>query len=121
MSKLRIISLIIAAAWLALPLLAKDAAQSGPFTGEIMDSQCAKAGTHEEMMKAMKEMGDTAKSCTLKCVEMGGKFVLFDKAGNKTYNLDSQAKAKPFAGDKVTVTGTYDGKKIHVTNIAPGS
>lgn len=45
------------------------------FKGEIMDSQCAMNNSHEQIEK-MKGMGHDAKMCTLKCVEMGGKFVL---------------------------------------------
>jgi hypothetical protein len=89
------------------------------FTGEIMDSQCASMGSHDQMMQ--KEGAKDAKECTLKCVQMGGKFVLYDSAKKATYQLDDQEKPKEFAGQKVKVTGTYDkaNKTIHVENIAP--
>ena len=92
------------------------------FTGEIFDSQCAMNGSHAQMEK-MKGMPDDSKMCTLKCVEMGGKFVLYDAAKKATYQLDDQAKPKEFAGHKVKVTGTYDKatKTIHVENIAVAS
>jgi type 1 fimbria pilin len=88
------------------------------FTGEIMDSQCAMNNSHEQMEK-MKGMADDSKMCTLKCVEMGGKFVLQDTAKKITYQLDDQDKPKEFAGQKVKVTGTYDKatKTIHVEKI----
>src|SRR5438132_599731 len=77
------------------------------FTGEIMDSQCDMNGSHEQMEK-MNNMPDDSKACTLKCVAMGGKFVLYDTARKATYQLDDQEKPKEFAGQKVKVTGTYD-------------
>lgn len=49
------------------------------FTGEIMDSSCAKMGSHEMMEKEHKVAHD-AKACTLGCVKMGAKFVLYDTA-----------------------------------------
>jgi len=73
------------------------------------------------MMKS--ENAKNAKDCTLKCVKAGGKYVLFDSAGNATYQLDDQDKPAEYAGQKVTVTGTYDGssKTIHVEKIEPRS
>jgi hypothetical protein len=92
------------------------------FTGEIMDSQCAMNGSHAQMEK-MKSMPDDSKMCTLKCVEMGGKFVLYNATTKTTYQLDDQEKPKEFAGQKVKVTGTYDKatKTIHVKTIEAGS
>jgi hypothetical protein len=68
-------------------------------------------------------MGD-AKTCTLKCVGMGSKFILADRSHKVVYALDDagQAKAKEFAGQKVRVTGRVDAstKTIHVEKIAKG-
>ena len=91
------------------------------FTGEIMDSQCAAMGSHQAMMKA--EGAKDAKDCTLKCVQSGGKFVLFDSSNKTAYQLDDQTKAKEFAGQKVKVTGSADAasKTIHVQNIEAAS
>ena len=86
------------------------------FTGEIMDNECAAAGSHTDMMQ--KEGFKTAKDCALGCVKAGGQFVLFGL--NKTiYQLDDQEKPVDYAGQKVTVIGTYDGatKTIHVQSI----
>lgn len=96
---------------------AKDAS----FSGEIMDSQCAKAGSHETMMK--KHDIKTEKACTNGCVKGGGKYVLFNPATKTIYQLDDQAKPVDFAGDKVTVTGTLDKatKTIHVAEIKAAS
>ncbi len=92
------------------------------FSGEIMDSQCAMNGSHAQMEK-MHNMPDDSKACTLECVKMGGKFVLYDAAKKATYMLDDQGKPRDFAGQKVKVTGTYDKatKTIHVGNIEAAS
>ena len=98
------------------------AAADRSFTGEIMDSACASMGSHSGMMN--KEGGpNPAKACTEACVKKGAKYVLYDSATKRTYQLDDQAKPAEFAGDKVKVTGTYDtaAKTIHVTNIEKAS
>jgi hypothetical protein len=92
-------------------------AQDKAFSGEIMDSQCAALGDHSVMMGSSGIK--TVKACTLACAKAGGTFVLYD-AGTKTiYQLDDQKKPEPFAGEKVTVSGTYDASThtIHVENI----
>ena len=91
------------------------------FKGEIMDDMCAKSGSHTEMQKMMKSMGNDAKTCTVECVKLGGKYVLYDGASKTSYQLDPQDKAKDFAGQKVKVTGTPDGGTIHVKSIEPAS
>ena len=91
------------------------------FTGEIMDSQCAGMGGHEMMMKD--ENAKDAKDCTIKCVQDGGKYALYDAKTKSVCTLDDQAKAKDFAGQNVKVEGTLDRKSrtIHVTGISPES
>jgi hypothetical protein len=86
------------------------------FTGEIIDNECAAAGSHTDMMQ--KEGFKTAKDCTQGCVKAGGQFVLFG-LNKTTYQLDDQEKPVDYAGQKVTVIGTYDGatKTIHVQSI----
>jgi Protein of unknown function (DUF5818) len=90
------------------------------FTGEIMDSQCAQMGAHDNMMKGM---GATnAKECAIACVKSGGKYALYDPSAKRAYQLDNQKKAGSFAGQKVTVTGSLDSDdSIHVKNIQAGS
>jgi hypothetical protein len=86
------------------------------FTGEIMDNECAAQGSHDAM--SQKEGFKSAKDCTLGCVKAGGQFVLY--ASNKTtYQLDDQEKPSDYAGQKVSIIGTYDGatKTIHVQSI----
>jgi hypothetical protein len=118
--------LSIAACTLLVPGFA--AAKDKSFSGEIMDSQCAKMGSHETMLKkeGMENMKDDAKAkqmCTVNCVKMGGKYVLFDAASKTVFQLDDQTKPEQFAGQKVKVTGTLDKatKTIHVTDIKAAS
>ena len=85
----------------------------------VMDAACAKAGSHDAMMK--KEGAKDAKECTLTCAKMGSKLVLYDSATKKVYQLDNQDKAKDFAGQHVTVKGDLKGKTIKVEEIAPAS
>lgn len=109
---------IVFAAVLMLGVSAGLAAQkSAAFSGEIMDSACAKSGSHAAMMK--NNPGLTAKECTLACVQHGAKFVLYDAANKKVYQLDNQQKPAEFAGNRVTVTGTLDKATdtIHVSTI----
>jgi hypothetical protein len=91
------------------------------FKGEVMDDMCAKSGSHTEMQKMMKSMGNDAKTCTVECVKLGGKYALYDAASKTSYLLDPQDKAKDFAGQKVKVTGTSDGGTLHVKSIEPAS
>ena len=92
-----------------------DTAQA--FSGEIMDSLCAKDGSHEKMMDEMKSMGRDKNTCAIKCSQLGAKYVLFDPDKKTTYALDDQGKAESFAGQKVRVTGTLAKNKIKVENI----
>jgi len=105
----------------AVLLLAPGFAAAATFSGEIMDSQCAKGGGHESMFK--KEGTNDPKVCTLACVKAGGKFVLFDDATKTYHMLDNQTKPQPFAGQKVDVTGTLNkaSNTIHVTDIKAAS
>jgi hypothetical protein len=96
-------------------------AEDHTFTGEIMDSQCAQMGSHDNMMKG--EGAHNAKECTIACVKSGGKYALYDPTAKRAYQLDNQKKARDYAGQEVTITGTFDSTtdSIHVTNIRPGS
>jgi Protein of unknown function (DUF5818) len=108
---------------LATPLMeAQPNEQSGKadaqtFSGEIMDSLCAKDGTHEKMMDEMKSMGRDKNTCTIKCAQLGSKYVLFDADRKTVYVLDDQDKAGAFAGQRVRVLGTLAKNKIKVENI----
>jgi hypothetical protein len=107
-----------------------SAASNGEtFKGEIMDPQCAMNGSHAGMLKKVGLGGmdpndpKTKKMCSETCIKMGGKYVLYDAASKRVYQLDDQTKVKQFTGQNVKVTGTLDkaGEKIHITNIEPGS
>ncbi len=99
-------------------ILTSAAQKNQTYTGEIMDSACAKMGSHEAMMNSHADI-KTAKDCTLGCVKAGSQYVLYDSAAKTVYQLDDQKKPEQFAGQKVTVTGNLDAssKTIHVANI----
>jgi len=85
------------------------------FTGEITDSFCAEDGHHMEIIKS-------GRNCILTCVKFdGAQFVLYNSEAKRIYKLDDQQQPEAFAGQEVTVTGTYDkdAKAIHVINIRP--
>jgi hypothetical protein len=94
-----------------------DSNTAGTFTGEIMDSLCAKAGSHDQMMQDMKSMGTDKATCSAKCIQLGGKYVLYDSSKKAIYELDDQDKAEKFAGHKVRVSGALQKKKIKVASI----
>ena len=110
---------------LSAPLMgAQPKTQSGmanaqTFSGEIMDSLCAKDGTHEKMMDEMKSMGRDKNTCAIKCVQLGSKYVLYDVGRKVIYGLDDQDKAEAFAGQRVRVQGTLAKNKIKIHNIEP--
>jgi hypothetical protein len=93
------------------------AQKDSSFSGEITDRACAKANSHDMMMK--KHNVQTVAECIPACVKAGGKYVLFDTSTMSIYLLDDQQKPAQFAGKKVKVTGTYDKatETIHVTDI----
>jgi hypothetical protein len=64
------------------------------FTGEVMDSSCAKMGSHEMMEKqhGMSSSPASDKACTLACVKAGSKLVLYDASTKTVYELDDQKK-----------------------------
>ena len=101
---------------------AATASSAKAYTGEIMDSMCAGMGSHDKMLNPTKGPKN-AKECTLACVKMGAKYVLYDGATKTTYEIDDQTKPEQFAGQQVKVTGTYDSASntIHVQNIEAAS
>jgi hypothetical protein len=110
--------LLLVAAPFMLVLSMVGLAAAKDFSGEIMDSACAKMGSHEGMMKEHAGIKD-AKGCTLGCVKGGAKFVLYDPSSKTVYQLDDQKKPVEFAGEKVQVSGALDEatNTIHVTDI----
>lgn len=112
--------------WLLLTVVLAHAGDGKPqiFRGEIGDTQCALnihslTRSHTEMLES-KKMGGTAATCAAYCVQyLGGDFVLSSK--NEVYRLDNQEKARPYAGQKVKITGILESKNktIHVVDIEP--
>jgi hypothetical protein len=97
------------------------AQKDSTFTGEINDRACAKADSHDAMMK--KHGVQTAADCIPACIKAGGKYVLYDRAAKTIYLLDDQQKPAQFAGKNVKVTGTLDKttETLHVTSITATS
>jgi hypothetical protein len=93
------------------------AQKESTFSGEISDRYCAKANSHEMMMK--RHNSPTTKDCIPACVKAGGAYVLVDATTKTIYELDDQQKPARFAEQKVKVTGSYDKatKTIHVTDM----
>jgi len=85
---------------------AVPASAAHTFSGEIMDSMCASMGGHQKMIASGRVKN--ARQCTLECVKMGAKFVLYNAATKTTYGLDNQHEPAEFAGEKVTVSGKLD-------------
>jgi Protein of unknown function (DUF5818) len=112
-----LVCLIITAAAFSHATQPDSSTQS--FTGEITDSLCAKAGSHDQMMQDMKSMGHDKATCTTKCIQLGAKYVLFDQSKGTVYVLDDQDKAAKFAGQRVRVSGTIEKKNIKVADIEP--
>jgi hypothetical protein len=102
---------------LVLYSMSVAAQKDSTFTGEISDRYCAKANSHEMMMK--RHNVQTTKDCIPACVKAGGAYVLVDASTKTIYELDDQQKPARFAEQKVKVTGTFDKgtQTIHVTDI----
>ncbi len=91
------------------------------YTGQIMDSACAKMGNHDAGYKMTGT--STPKACTLVCVKGGSTFVLYNGEDKTTYKLDNQKEPRRFAGENVKVSGTLNQATdtIHVDSIKAGS
>src|SRR5580704_6456731 len=91
------------------------AAQVQAFKGAITDSTCSGTKGHAVML----EKGETLAHCTIECVKMGAKFVLFSTEDKTVYQLDDQSKPKAFAARNVVVVGTLDkaSNTIHVADL----
>ncbi len=76
------------------------------FTGEIMDSLCARYKGHSYMMQQMKSMGGDKKTCVRNCInQLGSKYVLFDTGQQAVYRIDNPDKVAPLAGHTVRISG----------------
>lgn len=112
-------TVLLASAFLQVRSMSSQQQNNTPlsYTGEIMDSKCSSRGSHTQAMA--KEGVKTAKDCTLLCMKDGSKLVLYSAEGKISFNLDDQDKPQEYAGEKVTIIGTYDGKTktIHIQSI----
>lgn len=77
------------------------AVASAPFTGTIIDAECARAG-HASM-----RMGETDAECARACVLSHDSAYLLE-SGNNLYRLSDQKLAERFAAQRVIVVGTLD-------------
>jgi hypothetical protein len=100
------LTLISAAAALALPTLAQSSTQ---LTGTITDSNCgAKHGM----------AGMTPAQCTKACIKSGASYALV--SGDKVYTLKGdKTMMDKYAGAKVTIAGDADGTTVNVKSIKP--
>jgi len=86
--------------------------------GYIGDSMCGL--DHSDMMK--KHGGDAQFSeaaCVAACVQGGAKYIVADRAAQKTYNVKDQKKVAEYAGKKVHIEGKLeeDGNTLDITKI----
>jgi hypothetical protein len=108
---------------LVLPLAAASLppAKQQAFVGEITDSMCEPNGSHTQMMNGVSSMGHDKETCTRECVRLGAAYVLYDPVTQTVYHFDDPAKAEPFAGRKVHITGTLEVKNINIAAIEAAS
>lgn len=112
-------SLWLAALCAAIPLsvvlLAGDPPADQVFVGYVTDTEC---GPDHAPMRAKGDMGADDKECTLKCVAKGATFGFVDAERRHFFQLDDQVKPRPFAGEKVRITGRIEGDSILVASIS---
>ncbi len=89
----------------AMLLLAAEPKKT--YTGVISDDMCDK---DHKMMNVSPDS-----KCVIECVKGGSKYVLL--SGDKVYVLSDQKAPEKFAGKKVNVTGSLDGKTLQVDSI----
>jgi hypothetical protein len=104
-----------------LGAVAGAAAAGEPESGQSRPSSAAR--TYEGMItdthcgaKHSSTIGSTAADCTVSCVRGGEQFVLV--GGDTTYLLEGDVIAlKRVAGQRVTIIGTLNGRKISVISV----
>jgi len=86
-----------------------DATMGKTFGGVITDSICG--------ARHASGSGKSPAECARACVRKGSNYMLVD--GNKIYMLDgSGPEIDKLAGQRVSVTGTLDGKTITVSSVS---
>jgi len=96
------------ATFLAGAMLLAAADQKQTITGVISDDMCDK---DHKMMNVTPDA-----KCVIECVKGGSKYVLL--SGTNVYVLSDQKAPEKFAGKKVSVTGSLNGKTLQVDSIA---
>lgn len=82
-----------------------------------MDTICAAYKGHARMMREMKSMGSDKPSCIQKCLQLGGKYALYNAADGTVYTIANPEKARAFGGQEVQIIGTLDKKKLTISEI----
>jgi len=109
------LSRLLACALPVFGLLEGDPPADQIFVGFITDTEC---GPDHAPMRARGGMGGNDKECTLQCVAKGATFGFVDAERKHFFQLDDQALPRPFAGEKVRITGRIEGDTILVTTIS---
>ena len=113
---------LLSVALIVLPLWAGNrpaaTGSSKTLTGEVTDTICAPSGSHAGMMAKMPGMGRDSATCTKKCAELGAKYAFVDDSTKAVYVLKDASKVQTMAGQRVRITGTVEGNKLDVTNVA---
>lgn len=101
---------MLLAGLLAIGVPYLQSAEKKTLEGTIADAMC---GLEHKMA------GASAAECTHMCVGKGSKYALV--SGGAVYELEGKADdLKNFAGQKVKLSGTVDGKKIQVESVSKG-
>ncbi len=102
-------------------MLLGDLAILGLVVGFGSGNLKASARSAQEPSQAQQQQDQVSQTFAGTIVKLDGQFDLEDMAGNMTYHLDDQAKAKKFEGKKVRVTGMLDTQSntIQISEIQP--
>ncbi|HEV2615106.1 MAG TPA: hypothetical protein VGU63_00705 [Candidatus Acidoferrales bacterium] len=76
------------------------------WSGYVTDSKCA-----------TNAKARTDAACVKKCIDAGDKYVLYDTANKKVYQLEPQSEVAEHATHHVRISGTLDGDTITVTSV----
>lgn len=110
---LTLVSSLVLAVGLALPLLAAPAAKSNSvehrYYGNISDSNC---GAHHPA-------GMSPRQCTLACVKKGAKYVFVYRGKVLAINNQDNPELEKYAGEHVRVEATRKHDALTIASIAP--
>jgi hypothetical protein len=90
------------------PTNAGENSGAGKWTGYVTDTWCG----------VNRDTKPPTADCTAQCVnEQGAKYALYNLADGSVYVLNPQSLASRYAGKRVVVKGTLDGKTVHMTTM----